>query len=134
MNRSNFLEARSSDDRAVICYDREAGLVVVSYSGEVTQESLSNAHKALLTLVADDRVNAVVLDSSAVIARYTPAELIEALETCLSIAKPTRCAMVLGSGSHEDALMLVETVCFNYGTKVQAFAGLEEAQSWARDA
>lgn len=133
MDRPHTLHARSSDDRATIDYDPQAGLVIVAYRGEVTQDSLVKAHEALVTLMAGGTITGVVIDSSAVEARYTPAELIEALEVCLNTTRPKRCAMVLGAGSHEDALMLVETVCFNHGTTARAFDGLDDARVWARD-
>ena len=116
---------------AEIEFDAAARLALIRYAGSVSAEGLSAAHEALFTLLNGRPVAALIMDVRASTPAYSPAELIESVETCLADLPLERCAVVAPATGRERLMMLLETIAFGHGVRVRAFGEPDQAKQFA---
>ncbi len=113
-----------------IDFDAGAGLLTMRYVGRISAHGLNRAHHALLDRLAGRVITGMVLDVRESELAYSPGELIENMEVCVSDFPLERVALV-AAADRERLIMLMETVAFPHGVRVRAFASLDEARRFA---
>lgn len=111
-------------------FDESAALVTLRYTGKVTADGLARAHQAMLDALNGRVALGLIIDVRDSEAAYTPAELLENMETRLGDLHLERIAVVT-SGDRERLIMLMETVAFPHGVRVRAFASPDDALRFA---
>lgn len=113
-----------------IDFDAGAALVTLRYVGTVDAAGLERAHQALLETLRGRVPTGLVLDVRESQPAYSPGELLENMESCVSDFPLERVALV-SSANRERLIMLMETVAFPHGVRVRAFSSMDDARRFA---
>lgn len=113
-----------------IDFDAGAAIVTLRYVGKISADGLKRAHDALLERLGGRTITGLVLDVRESEPAYSPGELLENMEVCVSDFPLERVALVTAA-DRERLIMLMETVAFPHGVRVRGFEALEDARRFA---
>jgi len=122
--------ARKDQAGAIVFYEPGSALAISRFSGAVTAGDLERAQSELLDICSGRKVRALIVDARESQASYTPAEMIESVETSLEHLALYRCAVVVRA-ERADLFPQLDSAARPFGVRVRAFNGMEEARAWA---
>ncbi len=109
---------------------QSGALAVMRFTGTMRGDDLDRAQRALAERLDGRTVSGLILDARASRPGYTAEQLRDAIEACLEIACPKRCAFVSGE-AREDTLSRIESAGVPFAVRVRGFLDLEEGRRWA---
>jgi len=116
--------------RVDIALEGGGSLATLRFTGAIRADDLHRAQRGLQDRLGGKTIAGLVLDARLSTPDYTPGQLLDALESCLELSSPQRCAFVT-SEIREETLNLIETAGVPYAVRVRGFFDLDEGTRWA---